>query len=590
LTGERVERRLAAILAADVARFSALMERDEEGTYSRIGSLRREVIEPRLSEHHGRLIKTAGDGFLAEFASPIAALRCAMAIQSRLTNDPDALRLRIGLNLGDVIIEQGGDVYGEGVNIAARLEALAEPGDILISDKIHREVEGKVEADFEDRGEQQLKNITRPIRIYAVRSATAGSKSLNQIITAEFARPLALPDKPSIAVLPFQNMSGDPEQEYFADGMVEDVITGLSRSKSLFVIARNSTFTYKGKAVDIKQIGRELGVRYVLEGSVRKSGNKVRITGQLIEALTGAHLWADRFDGTLEDVFDLQDRVTISVIAAILPQVERAEIDRAQRKPTESLRAYDYYLRALAASYRYSREANLEVMELSRAANQLDPDFALSYALAAFSLSSRKAFGWSSDMTGEIVEARRLSARATELDRDDARVLALAGFPLAYVAGEVGRAALLVRQAVQIDPNLGLARMWMGWINVYLGEHEAAIEQLEIAQRLNPLDPRRYGARTAMAYAHFFAGRHEEASILAAIATQQQPNYLAGQRIMMACHAVLGRLDEARASCDTVMQIDPSQRASGVKTRAPFQRPQDMQKLREALLVAGMPE
>jgi adenylate cyclase len=303
LTGPRIERRLAAILAADVAGFSALMERDEEGTYARIGSLRREVIEPRLSEHQGRLIKTTGDGFLAEFASPIAALRCALAIQSTQLDDPNALRLRIGLNLGDVIIEEGGDVYGEGVNVAARLEGLADPGGILISGKIHSEVEGKVTANFEDRGEQQVKNITRPVRVYAVRSATAAIKSASTIATIDNLRPLALPDKPSIAVLPFQNMSGDPEQEYFADGMVEDIITELSRFKGLLVIARNSTFTYKNQSVDLKKVGRELGVNYVLEGSVRRVGSRVRITAQLIEVQTGGHVWAERYDRELTDIF-----------------------------------------------------------------------------------------------------------------------------------------------------------------------------------------------------------------------------------------------------------------------------------------------
>jgi TolB-like protein len=575
------------------------MGRDESGTLAALKAHRTERLDPTLARHGGRLVKLTGDGALVEFPSAVDALGAAIEFQQAMTEinqdqqEDRRIVFRIGLHLGDLIVD-GDDLYGDGVNIAARLEAEAPPGGIIVSGAIREAVEGRLKTKFHALGELTLKNIERPIRASRVEWDAADWKAKavpapKPVTANEAPAPaLALPDKPSIAVLPFQNMSGDPEQEYFADGMVEDIITGLSRSKTLFVIARNSTFTYKGSAVDIKQVGRELGVRYVLEGSVRKSGNRVRITGQLIEASSLAHLWADRFDGVLEDVFDLQDRVTTSVIAAILPQVERAEINRAQRKPTESLQAYDYYLRALAASYRYSREANLEVMELSRAANRVDPDFALSYALAAFSLSSRKAFGWSTDMTGEITETRQLSAKAIELERDDARVLALAGFPLAYVAGEVERAAVLVRQAVQIDPNLGLARMWMGWINVYLGEHEAAIEQLEIAQRLNPLDPRRYGARTAMAYAHFFAGRYEEASKLAEIATRQQPNYLAGLRIMTACYAVTGRLDEARASYAAVMQIDPSQRLSG-KAWAPFQ-PQDMQKLREAYQVAGMPE
>jgi adenylate cyclase len=409
-------------------------------------------------------------------------------------------------------------------------------------------------------------------------------------VTSASSAPLALPDKPSIAALPFQNMSGDAEQEYFADGMVEDIITGLSRSRWLFVIARNSTFTYKGKAVDIKQVGRELGVRYVLEGSVRKAGNKVRITGQLIDAATGAHLWADRFDGVLDDIFDLQDRVTASVIGAILPEVERAEIERAQRKPTESLHAYDYYLRALAASYRFTREANLEILELTQRANRIDSDFALSYALAAYSYSQRKAFGWSIDPAADIAETRRLSAKAIELEKDDARVLMWSGFPLGYVAGEVERAAGLVSQAIRLDPNFGAARLWMGWLNVYLGDHDAAIEQLETGLRLNPVDPRRYAATTAMAHAHFFAGRHEEGWKLADESVRRQPNYVAGQVALMLSNVAIGRLEEARQCCAVVMKLDPGRRLSAEVTRAPFRRPQDIRKHEEACRAAGIPE
>jgi adenylate cyclase len=331
-------------------------------------------------------------------------------------------------------------------------------------------------------------------------------------------------------------------------------------------------------------------VRYVLEGSVRKSGNRVRITGQLIDAATGAHLWADRFDGLLDDIFDLQDRVTSSVIGAISPQLERAEIERAQRKPTESLQAYDYYLRALAASYRFTREANLETLELTRAASAIDPHFALSHALAAFSFTQRKAFGWSANVADEISETRRLAALATELDRDDARVLGMAGFALGYVAGEVEVAAEFLARAIQLDPNLMLARTWMGWTRVYLGDMDSAIEQLEVAQRVNPLDPRRYVTLTAMAYAHFFAGRNDEASVWAAHVVRQQPNYLAGQRIMTACHATAGRIDEARQAFAAAMQIDPTQRISISNARAPFRRSQDVDKLARAFRIAGMPE
>ena len=410
----RVQRRLAAILAADVVGFSALMECDEEGTYARIGILRRDIIEPRLSEHLGRLIKTTGDGLLAEFASPIAALRCALAIQGDLASDPDALRLRIGLNLGDVIIEEGGDVYGEGVNVAARLEALADPGGILISGKIHDEVEGKVEADFEDRGEQQVKNITRLVRVHAVRPTGAAGMSASQISASGSPKPPQLPDKPSIAVLPFQNMSGDPEQEYFADGMVEDIITALSHFKSLFVIARNSSFTYKGRLVDIKRVGRELGVRYVLEGSVRKAAGKVRITGQLIDAATGTHLWADKFDGSLEDIFAIQDRVTTNVVGAIAAKVGQAEMERIRRKPLENLDAHDCYLRGLAASTRTAgdREKNDEALRFFYRAIELDPLMGCAYGMAALRYNVRKIYGWVVDREREHAEARRLAEGA----------------------------------------------------------------------------------------------------------------------------------------------------------------------------------
>jgi adenylate cyclase len=595
LTSERVERRLAAVLAADVAGYSRLMGRDEEGTLARLKSHRKMLVDPAIAAHRGRIVKTTGDGMLVEFASAVDAARCAVEVQRGMAGQnadvPEDTRIefRIGIHVGDIIIDDN-DIFGDGVNIAARLEGIAEPGGVCISDDAQRQVRGKVEVAFEDLGPRNLKNIAEPMRAWRMQLEGEAASSAPPKPSAETAPPLALPEKPSIAVLPFQNMSGDPEQEHFADGMVEDIITGLSRSKALLVIARNSTFTYKGKAVDIKQVGRELGVRYVLEGSVRKSGNRVRITGQLIDAASGAHLWAERFDGLLDDIFDLQDRVASSVIGAISPQLERAEIERAQRKPTESLRAYDYYLRALAASYRFTREANLEIIELTRAASAIDPQFALPYALAVFSYTQRKAFGWVANVADEISETRRLAARATELDRDDARVLAMAGFGLCYVVGEVEEGAVLLARAIQLDPNLVLARTWMGWTKVYLGDTDGAIEQLEVALRVNPLDPLRHTISTAMAYAHFFAGRNDEASALATVVVRQQPNFIPGQRIMMACHAVAGRIDEARQACAAALRIDPAQRISVSNARAPFRRQQDIDKLEQGFRIAGMPE
>ena len=366
MTEQRVQRRLAAILAADVVGYSALMQRAEEATYAEFERLKREVIEPSLSRHDGRLIKTTGDGALAEFASPLAAVRCAMEIQEHRIRP----KLPSSYALGSISVRlssgQDGDLFGDGINIAVRLEGIADPGGILISEKVYSEVEGKLDVGFEDRGEQQLKNIAKPVRAYAVR---AGASSA---LTERLSAAPPLPDKPSIAVLPFENMSGDPEQEYFADGMVEEIITALSRFKWLFVIARNSSFTYKGKAVNVKQVGHELGVRYILEGSVRKAAGKVRIAGQLIDAITGAHIWADRFERDLTDVFALQDEVTVAVVSAIQPKIIQTEIALSTRRRPENLTAYDYYLRALQ-HYLATPEELAEKIKLAHCALELDP-------------------------------------------------------------------------------------------------------------------------------------------------------------------------------------------------------------------------
>jgi TolB-like protein len=385
-------------------------------------------------------------------------------------------------------------------------------------------------------------------------------------------------------------LSSDPEQEYFADGMVEDITTALSRSKSLFVIARNSSFTYKGKAVDIKQVGRDLGVRYVLEGSVRKSGNRVRITGQLIDAATGNHLWADRFDSQLDEIFDLQDRVTASVVGAISPKLEQAEIERSRRKPTENLHAYDYYLRALACLYQYTRESNNETLKFTQIANEFDPEFAAPYALGSGALSSRKAFGWSVDAAQEINEARRLARRALELSRDDPWVLAMTGQTLSYAVGQVEEGAVLLSRAISLDPNFAMARTWNGYTQVYLGNAEAAIEQFQVALRLSPVDPRIFLTQTGMALAHFFAGHYEDGSSWATIAIRLQPNFLGAGRIMMACLAMSGRVEEARQACSHSLQMDPTQRLSNIKDRMPLRRPEDISSLTEAFRIAGMPE
>jgi adenylate cyclase len=402
-----VERRLAAILAADVAGYSRLMGLDEEGTRRTLRA-HRATIDPLIGRHGGRIVSTAGDSILAEFASPLQALRAALALQQALASAnaelPEASRMqfRVGINLGDVMVE-GDDLLGDGVNIAARLQEIAEPGGICISAKVHEEISGKLDAEFADLGDRELKNIARPVRVFQVGAGIA---------TREAVLALPLPDKPSIAVLPFQNMSGDPEQEYFADGMVEEIITALSRIRWLFVIARNSSFTYKGRPVDVRQVGRELGVRYVLEGSVRKAETRVRIAAQLIDALSGAHLWAHRFDGELGDVFELQDRVAASVAGVIEPTLRAAEVERARHERPGSLDAYDLYLRAVPELDAMTAESTTRALTLLRRALGLDPGYAAALALAAICYMWRFLRHWMADEEAESAEAVRL-ARAS---------------------------------------------------------------------------------------------------------------------------------------------------------------------------------
>ena len=375
-------RKIAAILVSDVVGYSRLTGADEDRTLARLRALRSDLIDPTISVHHGRIVKRTGDGSVIEFRSVVDAVRCAIEVQHAMVERnagvaPDKrIEFRIGIHLGDVVEESDGDLMGDGVNIAARLEGVCEPGAICLSEDAYRQVKGRLDLAVSDLGQTQLKNIAEPIRVYSLRVGVSAEPK-PAISTGPAAKDttlaqLALPDRPSIAVLPFQNMSGDPEQDYFCDGMVEDITTGLSRIKWLFVIARNSSFTYKGRSVDVRQVGRDLGVRYVLEGSVRKAGTRVRITGQLVNALTGAHVWADRFDGELADIFDLQDQVTSRVVGAIAPKLEQAEIERAKRKPTESLDAYDYFLRGMAAFYQFTKPGNEEALVLFSRAIEVD--------------------------------------------------------------------------------------------------------------------------------------------------------------------------------------------------------------------------
>jgi pentatricopeptide repeat protein len=535
-------RRLAAILAADVAGYSRLMGADEEGTLERLKALRRELIDPKIAEHHGRIVKTTGDGMLVEFASVVDAVRCAFEVQQAIPERntgvaaDNRIELRIGINLGDVIVE-GDDLYGDGVNIAARIEALADAGGVLVSNTVHDQVRDRLPFVFEDLGEHQVKNIARPVRVYRVREPSAAVES-------PVAPVLPLPDKPSIAVLPFANMSGDPEQEYFADGMVEEIITALSRIRWLFVIARNSSFTYKRQAVDVKQVARELGVRYVLEGSVRKAGNRVRITGQLIDTATGAHIWADRFDGSLEDVFELQDQVAIKVAGVIEPTLQASEVHRSSERAPQDQTAYDLYLRALAAFPWPGKEQLFEARELFDRAIARDPRYGPALAWAGVCYFRICLDGWVEDPAASLRKALALVEQALALTDGDAGVLANAAHVLGLSGEDLNMAIALVDRSVALNPSY--ARGWYisGLLRARASRYEEAIEHVETSLRLSP---RGYLAapRLALGSIHFFNRRFEQAAELLALSLREVP-FPGVYRTLASCYAHMGRMDEAR--------------------------------------------
>jgi adenylate cyclase len=574
------QRRLAAILVADVVGYSKLVGSDEAGTLAKLQTLRTDLIEPAIAKHTGRLFKSVGDGFLVEFASAVQAVTCAKAIQE--TNNNGALQLRIGIHVGDVVV-QGDDLMGDGVNVAARIESVADAGGIAISRQVRDQVRDKLSIELIDKGEVELKNIARPVRIFLV----AGDTSRQAAATGPI---LALPDKPSIAVLPFQNMSGDPDQEYFVDGLVEDIITAMSRFKSLFVIARNSSFTYKGRAVDIKQVGRELGVRYVLEGSVRKAGNRLRITAQLIDATSGAHIWSDRFDGALEDVFALQDEMTVRAVAAIAPRVERAEIERARRRPPGNADAYDCYLRGLSCLSPASADSVMDAMHLFKQATALDPDYAAAYAMTMFCHVYRVSSGLFKDIEHERSEVTRLWRIVMQIGQEDGVALAQAAEAAAYVLRDLASAKRLIDQAVELNPNLATAWANSGWINVWLGYPDIALEDLGRAQRLDPgsnSSPR----WTAMAHAFFFLDRYEEAEGVVEQGLQHSPDHIPGLRIGVASAALAGRSDVAHRLATHLRSLDPAFSITRLRKQlGPYKKAEFAEKYAQALRLAGFPE
>jgi adenylate cyclase len=544
-------RRLAAILAADIAGYSRLMGADETGT---VQALREHLTaaDPLVAEHGGRIVKTTGDGVLIEFGSVVGAVECALALQ-RLAVERNAgiaserqMEWRIGIHLGDVLID-GDDILGDGVNIAARLEGIAEPGGICVSEDAFRQVRGKVEAEFADMGDQSLKNIARPLRVYRIGPVPA-TKEANTPSAA-----LPLPEKPSIAVLPFANLSGDPEQDYFADGMVEEIITAFSRIRWLFVIARNSTFTYKGQAVDVKQVGRELGVRYVLEGSVRKAGGRVRITAQLIDAATGAHLWADRFDGSLEDVFDLQDKIASSVAGVIEPALQAAETARLAHRPTSDLTAYDLYLRAHAMVLS-STVQSAEALHLMEEAIIRDPRYGPALAWAAYCCYRLLADGRREDPAADRRKGAEFARRALQVADDDPGVLVNAALALAWFGEDIGAMIALVDRALVLNPSF--ARGWhiSGNLRFWAGQCDLAIEHLETSLRLSPRA--RVGPSLLfIGAAHFLSRRFDAAVPKLLLAIQDDPSSPLPYRYLAACYAHMGRLEEAREIVKRLLAI-----------------------------------
>jgi adenylate cyclase len=585
-----VSRRLVAVFAADVEGYSRLMGTDEVGTLKGLTE-RRAILDRLIGEHRGRIANTAGDSVLAEFGSAVDAVQCAVEAQTALAEAnaslaPDRrILFRIGIHIGDVMI-RAGDLFGDGVNIAARLQTLAKPGTVCISGATYDQVRKVLPMTFVDLGVQQVKNIQEPIRAYQVGAPSETREAASARVADTESRP-PVPDKPSIAVLPFQNMSGDPEQEYFADGIVEDIITALSRFKSLFVIARNSSFTYKGKIVDIKQVGREFGVRYVLEGSIRRAGERVRITGQLIDATSGTHVWAGRFDREIEDVFALQDELAQAVVSAVEPNLRFAEIARKKTVPTENLAAYDLYLRALSELDPITKDGLERAEELLRRAIQLDPHYSDAWAALADALGRQIVGDWKT--VAELAsEAQQAALTAVKLDPENGEALGVAAWALATLGGPLDQAADFARRAVIVHPNSAVVRAHCGWAFVFSGELDEAMTNLEAGRRMDPLDPRFHITQNALAVTYFFQRNFQKALELARGVLARVPTHPVSLRFIAASLVHLGKIEEARATIQQLRQAYPDAAIS--KLRVYFRYQWMTELYIGALRTAGLPE
>ena len=582
-----MERRLAAILAADVVGYTRLMGADETGTLRHLTELRQQALEPLIAEHRGRIVKLMGDGLLVEFASVVDAVTCAVAWQNGVAereaaaDEDKRLIFRIGINLGDVIVE-GDDIFGDGVNIAARLEGQAEPGGICLSGDAYRQAKGKVGVGFEDLGEHELKNVAEPVRVYRIagdRSSTSAASSARET--------LALPDKPSIAVLPFDNMSGDPEQEYFADGIVEDIITELSREPDLFVIARNSSFAYKGKSPDIRQVARELGVRYVLEGSVRKAGNRIRLNAQLIDALTGHHVWAERYDRTLEDVFAVQDELTNTIQNTLLQKVRESGMDSALSRAPKDMNAYDRMLRAFGLVLRFNRTDNVEAIREAKAALDLDSGYARAHMVLAWAYLYTVWSAWTDDVEHVIERGYEAAQKAIAADRNDFWGHAALGFAELCLHRHE-RALSALDRALALNPNSADVRTMRGMVLNFLGRPDEGLREVELAIRHNPHHPDWYLIGIGRAY--YMLGRYQEAIPHIERLVAATPELAIGRLLLVAVYAASGRLDAARAEVSAYLKINPGLTIGQVGMMVPFQKEEDLERYCDLLRQAGLPE
>ena len=586
----RVDRRLAAILAVDIAGYSRLMGANEEGTLRQLKEHRKELIDPKITEHRGRIVKTSGDGMLVEFVSVVDAVRCAVDVQRGMIERnaklpvESRIQFRVGINVGDIISDDN-DIYGDGVNVAARLEALAEPGGICVSRNVHDQVRDKLSFSFEDIGEQVFKNIARSIGVHRVSLAENAPLTVLKSTAAAQKPELASSDRPSLAVLPFANMSGDPEQEYFADGISEDIITGLSKLRWFFVIARNSSFAYKGKTADVKRAARELGVRCVLEGSVRKSGNRVRITAQLIDAATGNHIWADHYDGNLTDIFALQDEITEKVVAAIEPRLLEAEGIRSQNRSPEDLGAWDMVIQANSLFWRLTKAETETAIETLRRAVQRYPEYAPARSMLAFVLLISGYLGWGL-MDPQLKEAATLAGRAAELDDSDPWAHLALGF-VAFVRRRTNVATAEFRRALALNPNFAAAHGYLGWTLAFDGQADQAITHLEEAIRLSPHDPQNAIFNTGLAVAHYLEGRYTDAVEYSRKTLQQRSAFTAGHRIYCASLAQDGQIDEAREALARLKEMHPDLSIAWIERHVPY-TPGPMAKFLEGMRKAGL--